>query len=223
MAILTGYDQEQVHSVSVWNPPPQQRSHHWQDRPRARSYLDQRVAHPHPTTRRVPSERSTRSNPTSLPIRFVQTSAVDPTRSATSTGPAEIAGPSASTWPGWSEPSRPSTPSCPDHVDPVDPESSRLHQPATPRLHRTRRPKRRGPHRCKRCASISAIHNAPELTNRPQRSDIDAFSPHDSALLSAIESCAMRHSLSVVGPARPHRPFTYQRLRADQSVRPGTT
>lgn len=99
-------------------------------------------------------------------------------------------------------------------------ESTRLHH--TPK-HRTRRPKRRGPHRCKRCASISAIHNAPELTNRPQRSDIDAFPPHDSALLSAIEPCAMRHSLSVVGPARPHRPFTYQRLRADQSVRPGTT
>lgn len=131
MAILTGYDREQVHSVSVWNPPPKQSSHRWKDGPGARSYLDLRVVHPHPTTRLVLPERSTRSNPTSLPIRFAQTSGVDPIRPATSTGPAGIAGPSASTRPGWIEPSNPPARSCPDHFDPVDPESTCLHRPRT--------------------------------------------------------------------------------------------
>lgn len=67
-----------------------------------------------------------RPDPTrhSLPIRSAQTSAVDPTRSATSTGPTEIAGPSASTRPGWSEPSSSPALSCLDHVD------SRIHPPS---------------------------------------------------------------------------------------------
>ena len=104
--------------------PPSAVLHRSRCRPGARNYLHQRVAHPHRTTRFVLPERSHRSNRKSLPIRSAQTSAVDPTMSAALTGPAEIAGPSASTRPGWNEPSSSPALSCLAHVEP------RIHPPS---------------------------------------------------------------------------------------------